>query len=250
MDNGTKNDLKDLVSETASYLEGKKKEGIAFVDSLVSPDATAGSAIKDDISQKTDLFESEKSVSEIETVSGLEELDAMVNRCRRCPLGNLRKNAVFGEGNRNTRLMFIGEAPGFEEDLQGKPFVGRAGRLLTDIITKGMNLKREDVFITNILKCRPPENRNPLPEEISCCEPYLLKQIDFIKPGVICTLGNFAVQTLLQTKDGITKIRGRFFDYRGIKLMPTFHPAYLLRNYSRKNREYVWEDVKKILAEI
>jgi len=243
LDNKIKNDLADLVDSTIDYLKEKKKKGINFV-------ASSAPAVQKGISRKPDLFESGISDTEISAAGSLETLKAMVSKCRKCPLGNLRKNAVFGEGNPAADLMFIGEAPGSEEDLQGKPFVGRAGQLLTDIVTKGMKLRRDDVFIANILKCRPPENRNPLPEEINCCEPYLLKQIEFIKPKVICTLGNFAAQTLLKTREGITKIRGRFFDYRGIKLMPTFHPAYLLRNYSRKNREYVWEDIKKILDEI
>ncbi|MBN2191033.1 MAG: uracil-DNA glycosylase [Candidatus Aureabacteria bacterium] len=221
-----------------------------FVDSAASSGNNPAPPVQKCVLRKADLFESCVSDSEISEADNLDALKSAVDKCRKCSLGNLRKNAVFGEGNPEAGLMFIGEAPGSEEDLRGRPFVGRAGQLLTDIITKGMGLRREDVFIANILKCRPPENRNPLPEEIICCEPYLLKQIEFIKPKVICALGNFAAQTLLKTREGITKIRGRFFDYRGIKLMPTFHPAYLLRNYSRKNREYVWEDVKKILDEI
>jgi DNA polymerase len=165
--------------------------------------------------------------------------------CHGCPLEKTRKNLVFGEGNSHAELVFVGEAPGAEEDLQGRPFVGRAGQLLTKIIV-AMGLKREDVYICNILKCRPPGNRNPLPEEIEICEPYLVRQIQAIKPRVICALGTFAAQTLLKKKGiPITVLRGQFHDYHGIKLMPTYHPAYLLRNPGAKKQ--VWEDVQKIM---
>jgi DNA polymerase len=142
----------------------------------------------------------------------------------------------------------VGEAPGADEDEQGRPFVGRAGQLLTDIIVKGMKLARKDVYICNILNCRPPGNRNPLPEEINQCEPFLKKQLQLIRPRVICALGKFAAQTLLKMETPITALRGRFYDYEGIKLMPTYHPAYLLRNPSAKKQ--VWEDVQMIMKEI
>lgn len=167
-----------------------------------------------------------------------------VSICQRCLLSKTRHNVVFGSGNINAKLMFVGEAPGEEEDKQGLPFVGDAGRLLTKII-EAMNLKREDVYICNVLKCRPPYNRNPLPEEISMCLNYLYKQIDIIKPKVICGLGKFASQTLLNTEVTISKLRGNWHEYRGIKFMPTFHPAYLLRNPGDK--KLVWDDMKKIL---
>jgi len=165
-------------------------------------------------------------------------------RCQKCPLGKIRANTVFGAGNINAKLMFVGEAPGHEEDIQGLPFVGEAGMLLTKII-EAMGIKREDVYICNILKCRPPQNRNPLPEEVSMCIDYLYAQIDMIKPKIICGLGKFASQALLGTEAPIGKLRGSWHEYRGIKFMPTYHPAYLLRNPGDK--KLVWEDMKKIM---
>jgi DNA polymerase len=164
--------------------------------------------------------------------------------CRRCGLGGLRRNLVFGEGNEKAELVFVGEAPGEEEDRQGRPFVGRAGQLLTRII-EAMGLSRKDVYICNILKCRPPGNRNPEPEEIAACEPFLVRQIEAIRPRVICALGTFSARTLLKVPDPISRIRGRFYSYHGIRLMPTYHPAYLLRNPSFKKQ--VWEDVREIM---
>ncbi len=168
--------------------------------------------------------------------------------CQLCPLGKTRKNLVFGAGNPQARIVFVGEAPGADEDEQGMPFVGRAGQLLTDIIVKGMKLERKDVYICNILKCRPPNNRNPLPEEIVKCEPFLKRQLQIIAPEIICALGKFSAQTLLKTDVPISALRGRFQTYEGIKLMPTYHPAYLLRNPSAKRQ--VWEDVQVIMKEI
>lgn len=164
--------------------------------------------------------------------------------CHMCHLAKTRKHVVFGSGNINAKLMFIGEAPGQEEDIQGLPFVGDAGMLLTKII-EAMGLKRGDVYICNILKCRPPENRNPLPEEISRCIEYLYKQIDIIKPDIICGLGKFASQILLNTDIPISRLRGKWHELNGIKFMPTFHPAYLLRNPNDK--KLVWDDMKKIM---
>ena len=162
-------------------------------------------------------------------------------RCKLCALG--RKQIVFGVGNPNANLMFVGEAPGRDEDIQGIPFVGRAGQKLTQII-EAIGLKREDVYIANVIKCRPPQNRNPEPDEVEQCEPFLFRQIDVIKPKVIVALGKFAAQCLLKTTEPITRIRGR--EYRGAKLVPTFHPAFLLRNPSC--RREVWEDMKKVRA--
>ena len=177
----------------------------------------------------------------------LAELEAEFKNCMRCPLSGTRTQVVFGAGNPRARLMFIGEAPGYDEDRQGLPFVGAAGQLLTKII-EAMRLKREDVYIANCLKCRPPGNRNPLPLEITSCHPILSRQIEIIGPEVICALGKFAAQTLLGTEEPISRLRGRFHDFRGIKLMPTFHPAYLLRNPADK--KLVWEDVQKIMREL
>ena len=167
-----------------------------------------------------------------------------IGDCTRCKLHSLgRRQIVFGVGNPEADLMFVGEAPGADEDVQGEPFVGRAGQLLTKII-EAIGLKREDVYIANVIKCRPPGNRNPEPDEVAQCEPFLFKQIEIIKPKVIVALGKFAAQTLLRTLDPISRLRGRVFDYRGAKLIPTFHPAYLLRNPSSKRE--VWEDMKVV----
>jgi len=164
-------------------------------------------------------------------------------RCKLCTLG--RSQIVFGVGNPKARLMFVGEAPGEDEDKKGEPFVGRAGQLLTKII-EAIGMTRDQVYIANVLKCRPPNNRNPEADEVEQCEPFLFRQIDVIQPKVIVPLGKFAAQSLLRTTDPITRLRGRQFDYRGAVLIPTFHPAYLLRNPSAKRE--VWEDMKKVRA--
>jgi DNA polymerase len=167
-----------------------------------------------------------------------------IGDCTRCKLHRLgRTQIVFGVGNPQAELMFVGEAPGRDEDLQGFPFVGRAGQLLTKII-EAISLKREDVYIANVIKCRPPDNRNPEPDEVESCEPFLFRQIDIVKPKVIVALGKFGAQTLLRTLDPISRLRGRVFEYRGAKLIPTFHPAYLLRNPASKRE--VWEDMKLV----
>jgi uracil-DNA glycosylase len=167
-----------------------------------------------------------------------------IGDCTRCKLhAQGRRQIVFGVGNPDADLMFVGEAPGADEDVQGIPFVGRAGQLLTKII-EAIGLTRDDVYIANVIKCRPPGNRNPEQDEIDTCEPFLFRQIDVIKPKVIVGLGTFAARTLLKTLDPISRLRGRVFDYRGAKLIPTFHPAYLLRNPSSKRE--VWEDMKLV----
>ncbi|HJU42135.1 MAG TPA: uracil-DNA glycosylase [Vicinamibacterales bacterium] len=171
------------------------------------------------------------------------DIGADCRRCKLCTLG--RSQIVFGVGNPKARLMFVGEAPGEEEDKRGEPFVGRAGQLLTKII-EAIGLTRDQVYIANVIKCRPPGNRNPEGDEVEQCEPFLFRQIDVIKPRVIVPLGKFAAQSLLKTMDPITRLRGRQFDYRGAALIPTFHPAYLLRNPSAKRE--VWEDMKKVRA--
>jgi DNA polymerase len=171
-----------------------------------------------------------------------------IGDCQRCKLAGGRTNLVFGVGNPDAALMFVGEGPGRDEDLQGEPFVGRAGQLLTEIITKGMKLRRQDVYIANVVKCRPPDNRNPEPDEISACMPFLARQIDLVGPRVIVALGTFAAQMLLDVKTPITRMRGVWHDYRGVKVMPTFHPAYLLRNPGDKR--LVWADIKLVMAEL
>jgi DNA polymerase len=179
------------------------------------------------------------------TLETLEQVRADLGDCTRCKLAPTRRNIVFGSGDPKAELMFVGEAPGADEDAQGLPFVGRAGQLLTKII-EAIDMKREQVYICNILKCRPPENRNPETDEIAACEPFLFRQIASVKPRVICALGTFGAQTLLRTREPISRLRGYFMDYRGAKLLATFHPAYLLRNPNEKRK--VWEDMKKIRA--
>jgi len=166
--------------------------------------------------------------------------------CSRCKLHTLgRKQIVFGVGNPDADLMFVGEAPGADEDAQGIPFVGRAGQLLTKII-EAIGLARDQVYIANVIKCRPPGNRNPEPDEVDTCEPFLFQQIDVIAPKVIVALGTFAAKALLRTQDPISRLRGRIYDFRGAKLIPTFHPAFLLRSPERKRD--VWDDMKKVRA--
>ena len=177
----------------------------------------------------------------------LEAVRTELGDCRRCPLGDRRQHLVFGEGNPSAELVFVGEAPGADEDAQGRPFVGRAGQLLTKIIA-AMGLKREEVYICNILKCRPPGNRNPLPDEIAACEPFLIRQLGVIRPRVICAMGSIAAHALLKSEAPISVLRGRFHSYQGVPLMPTYHPAYLLRNPGAKKQ--VWEDVQGIMKRL
>jgi DNA polymerase len=168
-----------------------------------------------------------------------------IGDCTRCKLSKGRTKIVFGTGSPKAQLMFVGEGPGRDEDLSGEPFVGRAGKLLTDMI-KAMGLQREDVYIANIVKCRPPDNRQPEHDEVAACSPFLMRQIDVIQPKVICTLGNTPTQTLMQTTQGISRFRGEWFEFRNAKLMPTYHPAYLLRNPAAKAD--VWKDLQKVMA--
>jgi DNA polymerase len=179
---------------------------------------------------------------------GLQGLETEIRGCGRCILSESRTLAVPGEGSADADLMFLGEGPGQEEDLQGRPFVGRAGQLLTRII-EAMGLSRGEVYITNIVKCRPPENRNPSAEEIEACAPYLRRQLESIRPKIIVTLGNVPTQNLLGTRSGITSLRGTFQEHSGIPVMPTFHPSYLVRNeQNRELKRKVWEDMKKVMA--
>ena len=218
-------DLQDVIKSLKSYIEIEKESGF---------DGRFKMAIKP------------KEDSVMKTGS-LESLKSDVSSCRDCDLSKTRRKVVFGSGSPKASLMFIGEAPGEEEDIQGMPFVGRAGQLLTKII-EAMGFKREDVYIANILKCRPPNNRAPLPTEILACEGNLRKQIGMIKPKVICTLGKFASQTLLRTQTPISALRGKFREYEGTKVMPTFHPAYLLRN--PQDKKLVWEDMKAVMRQL
>ncbi len=168
-------------------------------------------------------------------------------KCQRCGLAYGRKNIVFGEGSPDAGLVFVGEGPGYEEDKEGNPFVGPAGQLLTKII-ESINFTRESVYICYVVKCRPLNNRNPLPEDIEACFPFLRQQIKVIQPKFICAVGTFAAQTLLKTDKSISMLRGKFYDYNGIKVLPTFHPAYLL--YHPNKKRYVWEDMKILMKEM
>lgn len=183
----------------------------------------------------------------LERVERLARVRRQLGDCQRCNLAKGRTNLVFGVGSADADLMIVGEAPGRDEDLQGEPFVGAAGQLLTKMI-EAMGLERDEVYICNILKCRPPRNRDPEPEEVEACEPFLLEQIDAIGPSFIVAMGNFAAKTLLRTTTGITRLRGRFHSYHGIPVMPTFHPAYLLRNAQGKRP--AWTDLQAVMKEM
>jgi DNA polymerase len=205
--------------------------------------------------QESERQEQENKMAIAEKAAELKNIAEEVRECCKCGLGSTRTNAVPGEGNPDARIMFVGEAPGADEDAQGRPFVGRAGQLLEKIIT-ACGLERSDVFIGNILKCRPPGNRDPQSDEITSCLPFLQRQIEIIEPEIIVALGAHAAKTLLNTTAAIGQLRGQFHEYctqigrPPVKLMPTYHPSYLLRNYSPDNRRKVWDDLKKVLAEL
>jgi uracil-DNA glycosylase family 4 len=187
------------------------------------------------------------STNSILSSPSLSELGVLAAPCTRCRLAKTRTQVVFGTGNPNADLVFVGEAPGHDEDVKGEPFVGRAGQLLTDII-KAMKMTRDDVYIANVIKCRPPENRNPEADELEACKPYIRKQLEFLRPRVIVTLGRFALQSLTGKGYSISAVRGQWLESDGIKVMPTYHPAYLLRTPSAKKE--VWADMKKVMAEL
>jgi DNA polymerase len=233
---GSQGEMRDLARALLAHVTDQRALGVTAVPRAARDDAAA---------RHVDAVAAEVVGGEGGTASTLEGLRADIGDCRRCKLAPGRTHLVFGVGNPKARLVFVGEAPGADEDAKGEPFVGRAGQLLTEIITKGMKLRREDVYICNVIKCRPPGNRNPEPDEVESCEPFLLRQLEIIGPEVIVALGKFAVQTLLRSKSPISQLRGRWFDYHGIMLMPTFHPAYLLRNPADKR--LVWEDIQKVM---
>ena len=213
------------------------KKRIPHGETVVSHPSTSGPDLD------THNEETEVELSRSEKIEELRKLDEQVRKCTKCDLCKSRTNVVFGVGDPEARLMFVGEAPGYYEDEQGEPFVGKAGQLLTKII-ESIGMKRSDVYIANILKCRPPENRNPNTNEIVMCSPHLIKQIEIIRPKIICALGTFAAQTLLDTTESIGRLRGKFFEYQSTKFLATYHPAYLLRNPDDKKK--VWEDIKKV----
>jgi uracil-DNA glycosylase len=228
----------DIVTQVRTHLEYQKALGVRHVETV------SAAAI-----EKAPLpVILQTSPAAAGPAGGLAAVREELGNCTRCKLFKGRSNIVFGEGDPKAVLVFVGEGPGKEEDEQGRPFVGAAGQLLTDIIVKGMKLGRQDVYICNIVKCRPPNNRNPEPDEIEACEPFLKKQLQAINPGVIVALGNVAVKTLLKTGEGITSLRGKWRAYNGIPLMPTFHPAYLLRN--PKDKKLVWEDIQQVMEKL
>jgi DNA polymerase len=212
-------------------------------DGVSSRDAAAGAASPP--RQASAPIEMLSRYPGLEKTATLEELRAFIGDCQRCKLAPLRTHLVFGVGNPEADLMFVGEAPGADEDARGEPFVGRAGQLLTDIIERGMGLRRSDVYICNVIKCRPPDNRNPEADEVAACEPFLMRQIDLVQPRAIVALGTFAVQALLKVKTPISRLRGNWHEVRGVKLMPTFHPAYLLRSPGEKR--WVWQDIQEVM---
>ena len=222
-------------SQLVQYLDLLKMSGVDYLPK--------GKAKSSSIKVENLINKGSPTSSVNEAAHDLPAIRNDLSNCTRCELGKTRTKLVFGTGNAEADLLFVGEAPGRDEDLKGEPFVGKAGELLTKII-EAINLKREDVYICNVLKCRPPENRNPLPEEIDSCEPFLIKQIEAIRPKVICALGKFASQTLLKSEAPISTLRGRFHNYHGVPLMPTYHPAFLLRNPKMKRE--VWQDIQLI----
>ncbi len=259
--------INEILQDFESYLKFYKKNYNYLIqkdelktDSVYELDVDNGTdadSVKEEFTEnytspKTETVEipmAKKKVVENEewkNAKNLLELKELIKDCKKCPLWKTRTSFVFGEGNPKAKLVVIGEAPGADEDEQGKPFVGRAGKLLTEIL-KAVDFTREEVFICNILKSRPPNNRNPLPEEIEACEPYLFKQLELIKPKLILCVGTFAAQTLLRSKEPLGKMRGKFHEYQGIPTMVTFHPAALLRNPNWKRP--TWEDVQLLRKE-
>lgn len=235
---------KEIRGPSASEMEGKAGRAVES-----EPSPTVGQRAHFMVRPKAfpisgDLFGEPR----VEGARSLEELVEALEGCQRCKLAGGRTHIVFGVGNPRAQVMFVGEGPGEEEDLRGEPFVGRAGQLLTRIITNGMKLRREDVYIANIVKCRPEGNRAPQPDEIAACLPFLRRQIELIKPRVIVALGAVAVQALLGGQVSITRVRGSWQEYCGIPVMPTFHPAYLLRNPSQK--QAVWEDIQEVMRAV
>lgn len=234
-----------VVASLREYLNSLRESGLEGI-----PAGMAGEAAHVLAPLETEpLVQTEAPSTGIMPPESLEKIRKDLGDCQRCNLAKKRKNLVFGIGNPHARLVLVGEGPGADEDQQGEPFVGEAGRMLNRIIT-AMGLKREEVYICNVVKCRPPGNRDPNPEEIAACSPFMLRQVRSIKPEVIVGLGKFAVQTLLNVKDPISRLRGKFRDFHGIPLMPTFHPSYLLRRRAEGDMDsfwQVWDDMTQVL---
>lgn len=236
--------FKAAVDETILHIESLREQGVTYVN--VSPDTLAALSKPASIRLRADAPKLPRS----DAPTMLDELRQRAVICAKCrELAETRTQVVFGVGDPRTEILFIGEAPGADEDAQGEPFVGRAGQLLTKII-KAMGYEREQVYIANVLKCRPPNNRQPAPQETENCLPYLVAQINIMRPKVIVALGAVAVQALLGIKLGITKLHGHWYEYKGVSLMPTYHPAYLLRNQSLAMKRQVWEDMLQVLEKL
>jgi DNA polymerase len=255
--NDIRKEFLEIVADVRAHLEYQRALGVRAV--AIGPagaEASAAPPARDAVPRSdstgtaagTVAPDAEAAPTTAVPPGGLEDIRQDIGDCKRCKLHKGRKTIVYGEGNPKAEVVFVGEGPGFEEDQQGRPFVGAAGQLLTDIIVKGMKIRREDVYICNIVKCRPPGNRNPEPDEVEACIGFVKKQIAAIKPKVIVTLGNVPTQNLLGTKQGITKMRGTWQEYEGIPVMPTFHPSYLLRSPGEKGK--VWEDIKLVMAKL
>ena len=263
MDHDPRQQLSSLVSAIREHLRWRRRHGVGWVSEAASPrygkepppprEAPAPQPARsvepaptqEPVRQGRPVRQEQPAPAR--PAGDLKQVRRDLGECKRCRLWRGRTNLVFGQGDPSAGLMFIGEAPGHEEDKRGEAFVGAAGQLLTKMI-KGMGLQREEVYIANIIKCRPPRNRDPAPDEIAACEVYLKQQIDAISPAMIVTLGAFAARTLLQCETGITRLRGRFHAYHGVPLMPTFHPAYLLRNPEAKRP--TWDDLKMVMAQM
>lgn len=237
-----KNEIKELLGDIEAHLKYQRTMGITEVPKRSPLLCKEGKGEVDIYPSRPPLTKGRSPLSE-----ALQQIRSEIGDCKRCKLCKTRKNVVFGVGDPGARLMFVGEGPGADEDEQGLPFVGRAGQLLTKIIN-AMGLEREDVYIANCVKCRPPNNRNPEPDELETCMPFLMKQIDAINPEVIVCLGAVAARDILKTEVPISKLRGKFIDWNGRKLMPTFHPAFLLRNPNMKRP--VWEDMQVVMKEL
>ncbi len=241
MDGALKREARELLGAARAWVSELAEEGLDAID------RSRGTRAAPSVAAQPDLPAALPAVGGSER-PGLESVRAWLGECTRCRLCEKRTQIVFGDGNPAAELMFVGEGPGEQEDLRGIPFVGRAGELLTGMIEKGLGLARSEVYICNIVKCRPPGNRTPLPDEVATCRPFLDGQIDAVRPRVIVALGKPATSLLLGRDVAITKVRGTWHAYRGIPVMPTFHPAFVLRQYTPENRRLVWEDLKAALA--
>ncbi len=246
--NDIRQEFLDIVTQVRTHLEFQRALGVSVVETISS--GTSSPVCVPPVKALVGKPEpaKNKAVAPVQQRRGLAGLQEELANCTRCTLSQSRRRVVFGEGNPEAVLVFIGEAPGREEEEQGRPFAGAAGGLLADIIIKGMKLRPEDVYVCNVVKCRMPDNRKPDPEEIKSCESILIRQLQAIKPKIIVALGNTAVKALLKTNEGITTLRGKWQKYQGIPVMPTFHPAHLLKKESDK--KLVWGDIQKVMAEL